>query len=58
MCCVVISIAVLLQVGEAVGIIYTHVMPVDDKVAAVFHVALIIRKGHAALIIGAIQIMV
>ena len=37
---------------------YTHVMPVDDKVASVLHVALKICKGHAALIIGAIQIMV
>ena len=58
MCCVVISIAVLLQIVEAVGIIYTHVMPIDDKVATVLHVALIIRKGHAALIIGAIQVVV
>ena len=55
---VVIGIAVLLQVGEAVGIINAHVMPVDDKVAAVFHVALIIRKGHAALVIGTVQVVV
>ena len=55
---VVISVAVLLQVRKAVGIINAHVMPVDDKVAAVLHVALIIRKGHAALIIGAVQVVI
>ena len=55
---VVIGIAVLLQVGEAVGIINAHVMPIQDDVAAVFHVALIIRKGHAALIIGAVQVVI